>query len=163
MIRILLYAIALSAILAVPLEGQIQRPTTRTLIRPGTVQPIQTIQVKDGVISLIGTHGRTVSLPEGTFKGPGGSSIIVVTGRITHFAPPATGPTGSALAGSIGQVEIQSLTVQSGQISLIGTNGRTYQLPDGTFMSSSGAKIVVQNRTISEVSGLPAPTDFPGK
>ena len=148
MFRMFSAAVTLMALLAHPLNGQVISPTRLPQVQTGTLLSIQSVSVKNGVISLIGTNGTTASLPSGTFKGPGGSSIIVGTGRVTQLTPSAgTGRT------SLRTVEIQSAVVESGQLFLIGTNGRRHTLADGTYMSSDGAKIVVQNRNISEISG----------
>lgn len=148
MFRTFVAAFTLTAILAPPMNGQVIAPTRLPQIQSGTLLSIQSVSVKDGVISLIGTNGKAASLPAGTFNGPGGSSIIVVTGRVTQLTPSAG--TGST---SLRPVEIQSAVVESGQLFLIGTNGRRHTLADGTYMSSDGPKIVVQNRNISEISG----------
>jgi len=148
MFRTLATFLTLSAFLVPSLGAQATRPTNLPQLRTGSLLPVQSVSVKDGVISLIGTNGRAASLPGGTFKGPAGSSIIVVTGMITQLTPGS----GSGSI-SIRPVEIQGAVVESGVLYLIGTNGRRHTLADGTYMTSGGAKIVVQNRTITEVSG----------
>jgi len=153
MFRTLTATVALSALLALPLPAQVTRPTNLTQIRPGSVQTVESLTVKDGVISLIGTNGRTLPLPSGTFKGPGGSSIIVATGRITQFTPPSNTAGGTYSRLPIRPLEIETVAIQSGRLFLIGTNGSRLELPDGTFMAADGVKIVVQNRTISEIGG----------
>jgi len=148
MFRTLAVALILSALPVPSLRAQVTAPSSLTPLRTGTLLTIQTVSVKDGVISLIGTNGRTTSLPGGTFKGPAGSSIIVVTGMVTQLTPPSG--TGTV---SLRPLEIQGALVESGVLYLIGTNGRRHTLADGTYMTSGGAKIVVQNRTITEISG----------
>jgi hypothetical protein len=144
-----LFLTLLSVLIALPVEGQVPSPTNLSRLQTGSLLTIQSLTVKDGVISLIGTHGRTVSLPDGSFKGPEGSSIIVVTGRITGFTPLSGTP--GILPGR--PLKIESAVVESGHLFLIGTHGRKHNLPDGTFTGSDGAKIVVQDQNISGISG----------
>jgi len=148
MSRSLAAACALAAVLALPLQAQVTSPTNLTQIRPGSLLTVQSLTVKDGAISLIGTNGRTLSLPDGTFAGPAGASIIVATGMVAWLTPPVG--TGTL---STRRIEIQGATVEGGVLYLIGTNGRRHTLADGTWATSGGASIVVQNRTITKVIG----------
>ena len=149
--RSLLLTCALCVAVVAPLEGQIKSPVISPTIDASVTTTIQSLSVTDGVISLIGTHGLTVKLPDGTFKGPSGSSIIVVTGRIARYTAP-TVRMKIERSGSSNTMDVADVKIVSGQVSLIGTHGVTTTLADGTFMSADGAKIVVQNRTIKEIS-----------
>ena len=150
--RFLVLACVLSLSTASEAEGQITKPTRLPTLDPTALVSIQSLSVKDGVISLIGTHGASVVLPDGTFKGPSGASIIVVTGRITRYAPPSL-TSHKLRPRSELPLLVSGSKMEDGQLFLIGTDGRRATLGDGTYTNADGAKIVVQNRSITRVSG----------
>ncbi len=53
-----------------------------------------------------------------------------------------------------GTFTVKSIGVKNNVISLIGTNGRSVRLPDGTFKSGDGVSIVVQTWSPSSVAGI---------
>lgn len=92
-------------------------------------------------VYLIGTNGVRVTMPGGTFSGPGGASLEISSGVIARFKP----------SGKLPAQAIASVRIKDGQLGLIGTNGMVYYLPAGTFVTAAGTSVVVQNRTISRV------------
>ncbi|MCH7473210.1 MAG: hypothetical protein IIA27_00925 [Gemmatimonadetes bacterium] len=106
------------------------------------VRSVELLGDKDGAPSqllLIGTNGVKHQLPDGRFTSESGAMIIVLDGLITSI----TAPRGRS-------VEVESMRVERGRVSLIGTNG-VVGPPDGKYASRDGAMIIIENGSIKQL------------